>query len=234
MINFSYADKNGGKIMIERKSIKTAAKMQLKGNMGLIMPAVMIGQILGNLNLFNQLLIEGGIQLPYLLSKSMDILGLLLGGVMLFGTARITLGIVKKEDVKISDLFSGFSIYLKILALYITSTILTMIGTYFYIIPGLVISIMFSQAFYILAENEDESIIKCLIKSEKMMRGHKREFLYLELSFIGWILISILTFGIALFWLEPYMQMTFANYYLKLKEEHIRENNDEKEKINLL
>ena len=56
--------------MIERKSIKTAAKMQLKGNMGLIMPAVMIGQILGNLNLFNQLLIEGGIQLPYLLSKS--------------------------------------------------------------------------------------------------------------------------------------------------------------------
>lgn len=214
--------------MIDKKSIKAYARRQLMGNLGLLVPAVVISQILGNLNLFNQLLIQLGIELPYLLSKSMEILGFLLGGVMMFGVSRITLSVIKKEDTKITDLFSGLSIYLKLLGLYVILTVLTIIGLNAFIIPGIVISLMFSQAFYILAENEDESVINCLAKSEKMMRGHKMELFYIELSFIGWVIAIILTAGIAFIWLEPYMQMTFANYYLKLKEEYTMENNNKK------
>lgn len=214
--------------MIDKKSIKAYARRQLMGNLGLLVPAVVISQILGNLNLFNQLLIQLGIELPYLLSKSMEILGFLLGGVMMFGVSRITLSVIKKEDTKITDLFSGLSIYLKLLGLYVILTVLTIIGLNAFIIPGIVISLMFSQAFYILAENEDESVINCLAKSEKMMIGHKMELFYIELSFIGWVIAIILTAGIAFIWLEPYMQMTFANYYLKLKEEYTMENNNKK------
>ena len=51
------------------------------------------------------------------------------------------------------------------------------------------------------------------------MRGHKWEYFVLNLSFIGWFLLSSLTFGLLLFYVMPYYQATMAEYYRYLKEE---------------
>lgn len=215
--------------MIERRVIKAEAKKQIRYNMGFLIAAIVLGETLGNLGLYETLIYQCGIELPYLVANSMDILGFLLGGVMIFGICRISLNTINREPASFRDLFSGFEIYLKVLAMYAVSNAFTAMGSMLFVIPGIIISIMFSQAFFILAEDDEKSIIKCLLESEKMMRGHKLEFLYLQLSFIGWIIVSILTLGIALFWVEPYTQMTMANYYLKLKEEYNKGNIDEKE-----
>lgn len=57
-------------------------------------------------------------------------------------------------------------------------------------------------------------------KSKMIMKGHRWEYFVLQLSFIGWGILSILTFGIGLLWLEPYVQVTNVKFY-----EHLIENN---------
>ena len=52
-----------------------------------------------------------------------------------------------------------------------------------------------------------------------MMNGHKVEYFYLCLTFIGWYLLALLTLGVGLLWLGPYFQTTKAVFYQRLKEQ---------------
>ena len=51
-------------------------------------------------------------------------------------------------------------------------------------------------------------------ESKRLMAGHKWRFFCLLLSFIGWAILSALSFGIGYLWLVPYMQSAFAAFYL--------------------
>ena len=53
-----------------------------------------------------------------------------------------------------------------------------------------------------------------------MMKGHKFDLFWLNFSFIGWIILSALTMGIAYVWLMPYMQTANAAFYQDLKKEY--------------
>ena len=53
---------------------------------------------------------------------------------------------------------------------------------------------------------------------EKMMVGHKMDYFVMELSFIGWYILNSFTYGILLLWLQPYYQLSFANFYVKIAQ----------------
>ena len=55
-----------------------------------------------------------------------------------------------------------------------------------------------------------------LDKSAEMMNGHKMELFVLQLSFIGWMLLGCITFGLAFIYVSPYMQATYVNFYHKV------------------
>ena len=57
------------------------------------------------------------------------------------------------------------------------------------------------------------------------MKGHKMRCFLLSLSFIGWILLGILTLGIGYIWLIPYMYTTMAAFYQDVKNEYIANGN---------
>lgn len=59
--------------------------------------------------------------------------------------------------------------------------------------------------------------------SREMMRGHKWDLFVLDLTFIGWYLLSILTLGIGLLWLTPYNHAARAHFYDDLKSSVIVE-----------
>ena len=61
------------------------------------------------------------------------------------------------------------------------------------------------------------------------MKGHRFEFFVLQLSFIGWAILAVLTCGIGFIWLEPYMQVTYVKFYESLIYEN--GNNSEKKVI---
>ncbi|MBR4339379.1 MAG: DUF975 family protein [Bacteroidales bacterium] len=87
------------------------------------------------------------------------------------------------------------------------------------VIPGLIKALAYSMSYYISKDHPEYSIDECIEASKRMMDGHKWELFVLYLSFIGWILLSILTLGIGFLWLAPYMDTTIAHYYEELKAE---------------
>ena len=88
------------------------------------------------------------------------------------------------------------------------------------IIAITVLDAFMSQTYYILKENDTESITTCIKNSFKMMKGHIWNYIILNLSFIGWGILCIFTLGIGLLWLTPYTQITRAKFYLKVKESY--------------
>ena len=50
------------------------------------------------------------------------------------------------------------------------------------------------------------------------MKGHKWQLFLLDLSFVGWMLLSVLTLGIALFYAWPYYQAARAEFYQQIKK----------------
>jgi len=79
-------------------------------------------------------------------------------------------------------------------------------------------ALSYAQAFYILADNPDGVASFAAFKeSKRMMKGRKGELFVLELSFIGWALLGIVTLFIGFIWIGPYMYATMTNYYLAIK-----------------
>ena len=77
-------------------------------------------------------------------------------------------------------------------------------------------SYAYSMSWFILADDPNIPANEARKRSIEMMRGNKWRLFCLDFSFIGWILLSILTFGILLFWIRPYMQTARAEFYQDL------------------
>ena len=89
-------------------------------------------------------------------------------------------------------------------------------------IPAFVKMVAYSQTLFILAEYPSVSVRKALKISMAITKGYKADLFLLELSFIGWALLSVLTAYIGLLWLCPYMQTTLVNAYQYLKADALR------------
>ena len=80
--------------------------------------------------------------------------------------------------------------------------------------------VSYSQIYYVLKDNPELGFNAAIERSMDMMEGHKMQYFLLGLSFFGWILLAILTFGILALWVSPYMNATFAHYYEYVKEDY--------------
>lgn len=121
------------------------------------------------------------------------------------------LRVSRLQPAGFGNLFDGFSRFFKFLGLMIVQGIFIYLWTLLFIIPGIIAALRYSMAVYIMIDNPDMSIMDCIRASKEMMRGRKGELFVLELSFFGWILLSVVPF--VLFWTMPYMEVTMANYY---------------------
>ena len=82
------------------------------------------------------------------------------------------------------------------------------------IIPGIIKSYEYRMVNYILAENPEMSTKEVFAMSRDMMRGNKWRAFVLDLSFLGWHLLSLITIGLAgIFYVFPYRNMTNAALY---------------------
>lgn len=195
--------------------LKSRARMQLRGKWGISVIAFLIYSVIIGMSASKEIGDYFDINKLVVFTNAV---GFLLGGLITVGISKFSLNLVRGKEISINDLFSNFDIYLKTLGLYILSGICIFIGTLFFVIPGVIIAIMFSQAYYILSEDKEKSITQCLRESSELIRGYKWDYFVLELSFIGWWIVSILTLGIGSLWVVPYQGITETNFYLELKE----------------
>lgn len=93
------------------------------------------------------------------------------------------------------------------------------------IVPGIIKAYAYAMTPYILVDNPELSANQAINLSKKMMKGHKFDLFYLQLSFLGWGVLSVFTLGIGLLWLMPYMMTAQAAFYQDVKNEHLSTNN---------
>ena len=102
----------------------------------------------------------------------------------------------------------------------------TMLVTWIYqslwdltIIGGIIKHYSYLMVPYIVAENPSLNSKEAITLSRKMMDGHKFEAFKIEISFIGWIILGIITFGIsAIAFSNAYEVATFVEYYVELRK----------------
>ena len=87
------------------------------------------------------------------------------------------------------------------------------------LIPGIIKAFSYAMTPYILKEYPELSANQAIELSRKMMRGHKFDLFWLNLSFVGWFFLCLLTLGIGFVWFLPYVQTANAAFYQEVKNE---------------
>lgn len=113
----------------------------------------------------------------------------------------------------------GFGNWLHVVWGMILSAIYIFLWTLLLIIPGLIKSYSYALTPYILVEHPEMSANEAIEESMRLMDGHKFDLFYLQLSFIGWAILSILSLGLGFIWLIPYQMTAQAAFYRDIKNE---------------
>lgn len=114
-------------------------------------------------------------------------------------------------------LFKGFERFADTLVAGLLYSLAVGIGLCLLIVPGIIIACGFSMTFFIMVDDPNISGIDALQQSWNMMRGHKWDYFCLQFRFIGWMILAILTCGIGMILLLPYMVVASQNFYRKLR-----------------
>ena len=75
-----------------------------------------------------------------------------------------------------------------------------------------------SQCIYLLLDHHELKVTDAMRTSLRYMKGNKWRLFKLYLSFIGWFLLGLLTFGIGYLWIEPYFSQSLIQFYLDLTQ----------------
>ena len=138
---------------------------------------------------------------------------------LVWGYGVLWLALARNENVDYGMLFDGFKDYLRIFLTLLLAQIYTILWMLLLIIPGLVKCYSYSMTSFILKDNPEMKYDAAINESMRMMQGHKMKLFLLDLSFIGWFFLSILTLGIGFLFLQPYMSTAHAHFYEDLKTE---------------
>jgi uncharacterized membrane protein len=232
--------------MFDRKWFKQLAREQMTGNV--IMLAVItflvsvIGGVIGGVsslvtNIFTTIstIVMGvasndgeNIAVLILGSIFMFVIAIVISGGLSLLIAPVTLGhnkvylkLTEGEAPDLNVLFSEFSRLKEAALMMLIIAVKTMLWSFLFFIPGIIASLRYSQAFYILAENPGMTANEAIEESKRITDGYKADLFITSLSFFGWGLLGGLTFGIlTIIYVTPYMNATFANCYRFLKEQN--------------
>jgi uncharacterized membrane protein len=204
------------KMSLNAKQIKEKSLNQLKGNWDY---PIIITLAIIFLNIFMLIL-----SVFYdSLSLKIQIVSVLLSAPLCLGLNCFYLSFIRNDKKEISKIFEGFQNYFRALLLYLLISVLLLLWTLLFIIPGIIKLISYSMAFYVLADNPKLNILDVLALSKKITDGHKMSIFMFSSSFMWWFLLSVLSFGIGLIWFIPYYNASFANLYEELKSKSLEQ-----------
>ena len=182
-------------------------KASLKGKW---IPAVLTFFIYG--------LVEGAISV---IPAAGPIIILIIGGPLLYGINVYSLSLVRGQEARMEMIFDGFRHFERTVIAYLLMCIAIIIGFFLLIIPGIILAIAFSMAYFILIDEPQISGQDALRKSMKMMNGYKMKYFVMSLWFLFLGICCIFTLGIGFFFLLPYMYVAYAEFYEEVKSNYV-------------
>ena len=193
---------------MNRAELKAQAKQQITGKIGILFAISLVIAVLSGLAtvVLGLIPVVGSVAASIIVTPAFTL-----------SLIRIYLNLANGQTPAVGDSFSGFDDFWSAFKVNFFVGLFTFLWSLLFYIPGIIKAISYSFSFYILAENKGKSALECINESKAMTEGHKMDLFVLGLSFIGWALLCIITFGIAYIWVGPYMQATFVNAYNSLK-----------------
>lgn len=144
----------------------------------------------------------------------MAVIYFLLGSVIEVGYARFNLDLVdRQKEPEIGTLFGFFAHWKTTAAARFLQGFYVFLWSLLFIIPGIIARYSYAMTGYILAENPELAASEAIGRSKQMMAGNRFRLFCLELSFIGWDILCMLTMGIGNLWLRPYKKAAAAAFY---------------------
>lgn len=131
-----------------------------------------------------------------------------------YGFMSFVLKTVRGQERQVGTMLDGFPLVLRILAKYVVQ-LLILVPCFLVIVPGYMLFYAYRLSDYLLLDRPELSPIECLRESRRLMKGHKLELFRLDLSFLGWILVSGLgAVGMGTrVWSLPLMETSYVLYY---------------------
>ncbi len=199
---------------MNRAELKAAARVQISGKIGILF---VISLIIFGITLIAELL---GAIIP----GASLLVSIIVAPAFSLSMAKIYLNVTDGIRPTAGDSFIGFEDFWSAFKVTFLVGIYTFLWSLLFVIPGIVKAYSYSMSLYILAENKGKSARECIRESMIMTEGYKMDLFVLDLSFIGWALVTAITFGLAGIWVGPYMQATKVNAYrfLKAKKEFVQ------------
>lgn len=231
--------------------IKADARQQLLGKYPTVVMAYAIIQFLISICLSpaeSQLSLQNTISIMIYLAVYLIVV--LLSAVVTCGQNLMYLHIARKQEYSLKELFWGFRFcadkailiqlrYVGMLILYGIPFIISAMTAYYtslsvasiflmlitFLLWGLLtlrLSLFYSQVFFLIIDRSELSAKETIQLSSEMMKGHLLNYFLMLLSFIGMYLLTLITFGIASFWVYPYINAAKTNYYSELYQQMMR------------
>ena len=123
------------------------------------------------------------------------------------------------QPVQLGDMFRGFQDdFGGTFLIGLMTSLFTFLWSLLFVIPGIVKMYAYSMAYYIKLDHPDYGWKACIDASRQMMDGQKWSTFLLDLSFLGWRILSGITLGlVGTFYASPYIHLTNASLYRTLQ-----------------
>ena len=138
----------------------------------------------------------------------------ILGSIIGTGYVKFNLDLVDDHPFpEVKTLFHYFPNWKKIAGANLLSGLYISLWSLLFFVPGIIAVYNYAMVRYIQAENPEMPARNVLAYSKALMYGNRWRLFCLEMSFFGWALLCILSFGIGFLWLAPYQSAAMAAFY---------------------
>ena len=206
------------------------ARQKLKGNWGIAILVCFLAAVLGGSIGFSGINIEIDAEdlkkMPDAVQRLAAVLAsvggfhsllrIVFGGPIQLGNCRYHLNQHDGLKKDVADLFHSFAHWGNAFLLSLLTAIFQFLWTLLFIFPGIMARYRYAMAPYIMEENPGMTAMEAIDASKKLMDGHKWELFCLDISFIGWVILSAFTFGIGDLFLSPYTSAAHTAFYRNL------------------
>lgn len=216
---------------MDTKEIRRQARAHLQGNWGLSIGVAVVACLLGGLltgmsfipeiSYWKQLdfsetwEIREGLRIGFK-NGIFGLAAFIVGGVLQLGYARFLLRQHDGKPTEFNDLFSQFDRFGTGFAQSFLRSLYTFLWALLLIIPGIIAALSYAMTPFILEEHPELTASEAIRCSKELMRGHKTDLFILELTFIGWSLLCILTLNLGHIVLNPYKNAAYAVFYREI------------------
>ena len=141
-----------------------------------------------------------------------------------FGLIQAYRDLLDEGHTEVGTLFQFKEMFGKGIVLSLLSSLYIFLWLLLLIVPGIIKSFSYAMSAYLMNREPELSPNEALKQSEVLMRGHRLDLFVLIFSFFGWALLGVLSCGIGLLFLYPYMNTAIIAFFDDIYEQRLDDN----------